>query len=425
MALLDYGVAQLLRLYDGPETLLFVQAVAVASAVFPLASLGQRFLGGNGAGLALAWVWLLSPDVQSGLMFDYNPTMIGAPALIWTAWALLCGSVPAALIATLVTCLARENLCLYAAMVALVLGFRGVPWRRSLAAATLALLVFAADMSVLFRAPFSRGGDGYPHWRFEELGESPTEGVRTGLTHPIRTTALLVDHPQKRRSLLLPLLTTGYVGLADPLTMALQVPNWAERFLSTHRTRWWGYYYGAPAAATALVGLLLGWRRLRESGRAGSGLGPYVVACALMAGVFPPYHTPGGSLRSDLYRLRQPYASIPEEVATQRAEVAFIGRDPNLKVAAQYHLLPHLAGRKVILMLEDAQQADVVALQLDGGTFPEGRAGFKRDLRALWSTGVFHPAFCQGQSVVLRRGAGASVACPAWERFVSPLPPAG
>jgi len=125
MELLDYAVAPLLRLHGGPETLLAVQAMALASAVFPLGWMGARVLESSRAGLALAVAWLLAPDVHSGVMFDYNPMLLGSAALLWTAWALLCRGTPSSLIAAVVACLAREDLCLYVAVLALVLALRG------------------------------------------------------------------------------------------------------------------------------------------------------------------------------------------------------------------------------------------------------------------------------------------------------------
>src|SRR5438094_88732 len=149
--------------------------------------------------------------------------------------------------------------------------------------------------------------------------------------HPYRAATLVVNQPQKRRVLLQPKLTTGYVGLADPVSLFLQLPNWGERFLSTHRTRWWGYYYGMPAVATALVGALLGARRLQRAGRAGPRLGGYVALCALVLGLVPPYRTHDGDRRSMMYTRRRPYAARDEDVRTQEEAVCFIGRDPRLK----------------------------------------------------------------------------------------------
>jgi uncharacterized membrane protein len=409
MELLDYAVAPLLWIHDSPVTLLFVQAVVVASAVFPLAWMGRRWLESSGAGLTVAWIWLLAPDLHMGVMFDYNPTQLGAAGLLWTAWAILDRSLAAALLAALAACLTKENTCLYVAVLALVLAIRGASRRRALAVAGLALGLFTLEMTVLF--PFFRP-DGFRHWEYEELGE------KSPLT-------LLVDHPQKRRALLQPLAATGYVGLAAPISLLLQAPNWGERLLSTHRTRWWGYHYGVPAAATAVLGLMMGWRRLRQAGRDGARLPHYVVACSLMTALLPPYRTPAGNRTSDVYQLRQPDVSFPEAVRAQREAVAFIGRNPRVKVAAQNNLLPALAGRPEVYLLDRALEADVVALQLDGSTWPDGRPSWKRRVRDVWGTGGFTVAFCSGQTVVLRRGAPPGLPCPAWEALLRADPELG
>jgi uncharacterized membrane protein len=404
MELLDYAVAPLLRIHDSPATLLLVQALATASAVFPLAWMGQRWLESSGGGLTLAWAWLLAPDLHMGVMFDYNPTQLGAAALLWTAWALLDRALATSLLAALGACLSKENTCLYVAVIALVLAFRGASRRNALAVAALALGLFAVEMTVLF--PYFRP-EGFRHWEYEEVGEA----------NPL---SLLVDHPHKRRAMLQPLAATGYVGLADPISLLLQAPNWAERLLSTHRTRWWGYHYGVPAAATSVLGLMLGWRRLRRAGRDGARLPHYVVTCALLTGLLPPYRTPAGNRTSDLYRFPQPNVSPPDAVRAQREAVALIGGSPHLKVAAQNGLLPALAGRPEVYLLDRALEADVVALELDGSTWPDGRPSWKRRLRDIWGTGTFAVAFCHGETVVLRRGAPPGLPCPAWDAILRP-----
>jgi uncharacterized membrane protein len=242
----------------------------------------------------------------------------------------------------------------------------------------------------------------------------------SALRDPLRVPVVLVNEKEKQQALLQPLAATGFLGAADPVSLVLLVPNWAERLLSSHRTRFWGYHYGSVAAAMALVGVVLGGRRLRESGRAGPGLVGYLLSCAALVGLLPPYRTAAGNPRSDLYLLHQPYASQGEDVATQREAVAFVGRDPAVRVAAQYNLLPHLATRPFVYPLAEAEGADVIALQLNGGTSPGGRAGYRRRVFELWDGGGFEVAFCRGRSVVLRRvGRGTAVPCPAWEAFLA------
>jgi hypothetical protein len=174
-----------------------------------------------------------------------------------------------------------------------------------------------------------------------------------------------------------------------------------------------------PAVATAMVGLLMGWLKLQRGGRAGPRLPAYVVTCAVLVGLAPPYRTHDGDRRSMLYTLGRPYASAPADVETQEAAVAFAGHDPQTRVAAQHHLIPHLAGRPFIVALDRAAEADVVVLQLNGETWPDNRRTWRAHLQDLCSTGNFHVAFCRLDSVVLRRGEGESVSCPSWERLLA------
>jgi len=60
----------------------------------------------------------------------------------------------------------------------------------------------------------------------------------------------------------------------------------------------------------------------------------------------------------------------------------------------------------------------VVALQLDGETYPDGRPAWRQRVRDIWATGAFHVGLCDGATVVLYRGGEASVPCPAWDALL-------
>jgi hypothetical protein len=128
-------------------------------------------------------------------------------------------------------------------------------------------------------------------------------------------------------------------------------------------------------------------------------------------------------MRSDLFYRRQSYVAAPEDVGTQRRAVAFIGKSPRVKVAAQDRMLPALAGRPEVYMLTRAAEADMVALQMNGATWPDGRPTWRRRVQALWGSGQFAVAFCEGQTVVLRRGAPPGLPCPPFEAQLAIVSP--
>ena len=80
----------------------------------------------------------------------------------WALWSL----------AALVTGLSKENACLYVALLALVLAFRGAARRRAAAVAVLALGLFAAEMTLAFP-------------RFRTEGFASTSSA-CSLTRPVR-----------------------------------------------------------------------------------------------------------------------------------------------------------------------------------------------------------------------------------------------
>ena len=173
---------------------------------FPIQAMAVCLLARPRLGLGLAAAWVLAPDVHMGVMFDYNQTPAASALLLWAAWAMSCRGPVAVVITTLLVCGAKTNFCLYLAILAVVLSLRMISWRRASAVISLSIVVFVLELAVVF--PWFRAG-GFRHWEFEELGEGPREIAVSMVTRPFHAAALLVEHPQKRRSLLLPLAATG------------------------------------------------------------------------------------------------------------------------------------------------------------------------------------------------------------------------
>ena len=264
-----------------------MQALAVASAVFPLFWMGRHLLESSRAGVAAALVWLLAPDVHLGLMFDYNPTLLGASGLLWTAWALFCSRLGVALPIALLTCLSKENTCLYVVVLGGVAALRGVPRRRALGVAAVAVALFVIEMTVLF--PRFRSG-GFRHWEFEELGDTPAETAAAAVTRPHAAVDLLMNHPQKRRALLQPLAASGFLGARRPAVARAAAPQLGRAL--------------PLDAPHALVGL-----PLRRAGR-GHRADRAGARLAAAAGGGPRRAGPA-ALRRRLRAARRPAAAVP------------------------------------------------------------------------------------------------------------------
>ena len=148
LTFVDFLVAPLLHVHRGPETLLFVQSLVVASAAFPLFFLGRRLVGSERSALFFAWMWLLSYEVHMGVMFDYNPSTMGAALLCWTAWALVCRGPVAVLLTSLLAMACKEDFAPYVATIAAVLVLvRAIRWPRGALVSLFALAFFACGLA--------------------------------------------------------------------------------------------------------------------------------------------------------------------------------------------------------------------------------------------------------------------------------------
>ncbi|HMM49838.1 MAG TPA: DUF2079 domain-containing protein [Miltoncostaeaceae bacterium] len=337
-----------------PQALLIAQAVCVAAGALPAFWLGRRWLGDDRFGLVAAAVWLLYPPLQWPVLTDFHPVTVAAPLLmfcIWAAeerrWVVLAVCAPLA-------ALGKEQVGLALAMLGLWLAVRGA--RRAgalLAVGGVAWSLFA----VLVVIPHFNRGDGSAFvGRYEALGESEGDVLRTLLTRPWEALALLahVDRLTYLAMLLLPLLL---LPLAAPLLAAGALPDLAINMLSgLSNQRQIHFHYAAVISPFLIAAALLGLARLRERGRPrvldgllgddrrlmGAVLGAPVVA-GLLVGPFAWWvGSPFVSrARADLY-------SVGAHAAVSAEAVALV--PPDAPVSAGNTLGAHLSQRRVIYM---------------------------------------------------------------------------
>ena len=311
-------------------------------------------------------------------MFDFNPTTFASALLLWMAWALVCRGPVAVLVLTLLACAAKTNFGLYVAVLALVLasapspGGAASPWPRSPSPSSSWSWPSCSPGS----APAASATGSTRSSARARARSRSAHGARGRTARPPCSSTIR----QKRRSLLLPLAATGYLGLADPAVAGPAAPQLGRALP------------GQPPGA--LVGLLL-----RHAG-GGDGAGGRGAGRAAAAGGRPrrpapralrgrlraadaassrPTGRPTATTAARSTRSRRPARRERRGRAHAAARpCASSGATRGSKVAAQYNLLPHLAGRPFIYELDHAAEADVVALQLDGETYPDGRPAWRR-----------------------------------------------
>ena len=181
------------ELIGAVPTLLITQSLAVGLAAIPLSRIGARHLGPSGA-IALAFAFLLHPNVSAVACDEFHPGTVAVLPIAWAADAVDRKNARAALLASLGIVLCREDLALVGAFsaLAIVRQVTGVDRRIAIGAAAFSLayvLVFVLVLHPMF-APLA----GSLALHFGRHGSSVPAVLLDFATHPSELAAHLLDH---------------------------------------------------------------------------------------------------------------------------------------------------------------------------------------------------------------------------------------
>ena len=130
-AFILYPLGFLYGIFPRVETLLFIQALALASGVIPLFKLAEKLDFSSKA--AISFAYLVSPGLLNAAIYDFHPEVIAVPALLWALHFLEKKEIFSFLLAILVVLSCKEVLSLTVLFLGLALLLQR-RWREGLAA---------------------------------------------------------------------------------------------------------------------------------------------------------------------------------------------------------------------------------------------------------------------------------------------------
>lgn len=312
--------------------LIVAQAAALAAATVPLARIGVRHLGPNGA-LIGAVAWLFHPNLGHVAGYEVHPGAMAALPLAWLAWSIDRGHSRAFTFATLGVLACREDLALVTAAAALLFFLRHRSrWRPALGA--FAGSVVYALLFLLVLHPSYAPETGSLELHFGRFGDSTLEVAVYLLTHPLELAAHLAT-PARLTYLPRVLAPLALLTLLRPSWLLPALPVLAINLISDWPTTTsLEVQYLTPALPFLVAGAVEGAARFPSSR-----IGIVLVGASLVG-----HLVAGGSPLSLRY---DPSAFRPDvDTAAARAIVGAI--PPAVSVQAPDPLLSHLAARSKI-----------------------------------------------------------------------------
>lgn len=334
----------LYAIHAGPETLLVVQALVVATGAIPAYLLARALLGRSWLSLAFPLAYVLHPSLQNAVLDDFHAVTLSAAFLLWAVYCLYRDSLPGFWLAALLALTTKEEVGLLVALLGVALLLR----HRVQGALAIAMGITWFVVSVAVVIPhFSPGGQSPYLARYAYLGHG-LRGVLSGmLRHPdtVWHTLTSASRVAYLGALLGPL---GFVSVLGLPVLLLGAPTLVINMLSADPSMYSGFYqYSAEfvpyVVAAAIAGTALAARvgtRVRGGRWIAWVLGVLVVIASVLA--------------TRTYGFTPAAAGflVPSVGPHQRLEAALIRSIPaGVVVAAADEIEPHLSDRRTIYLL--------------------------------------------------------------------------
>jgi uncharacterized membrane protein len=415
-----------------PKALMLLQTLVVASGVFPVFWIACRRLSSPLAGVIFAIAYLLYPQLQSAILFDFHAVTLTMAFLVFALYFMLTRNNVGLLIACVLALSTKEEVPLDILMIGLAILLFQRRWK--LGAGIIGLSLAWLAMAVIVMHIASPVGHSPTAARYGYLGDSPIQAGIYLATHPIQVLReeMLDDAGISYLGILLG--AFSFLGFASPLTLLLCLPALSINLLSSDANMHQGLHqysaeivpimvFSAVSGIALLLELVaLGQRRYilatdafsnlkKQIGYAFARLGlktPTVSRVALVAllaiafaGCLVQQRTMNLGNPLTFLALAWPTATAHSDLANM--VVAMIPADAS--VSAQDTLAPHLSHRRYIYQYPyGADQSDYVVLDTTGLIYPfTDQQAYDQSVRDLQSSGQFRTVFARDGYLVLQR----------------------
>lgn len=353
------ALSPLYLLWNGPETLLVVQSLVVATGAIPAYLIGRRFVGSPWLALAFPLAYLLHPSLQNAVLDDFHAVTMSASFLLWALFFALRSSLIGFWLTSLLAMATKEEVGLLVAMIGLIWVARG-RWRVASLAVIVGLAWFAVAVDVVIPANNRLGHSPYLS-RYSYLGHGLGGILLAPFRHPAAV-AHVATSPSRLAYLndvLAPVAFLSVVGL--PL-LALALPALAVNMLSADPRMYSGFYqYSAEVVPFVVVAAALGVglaARAVAAFRQDLRLPVAAVLCTAVVAA-AGYE----SYRYGFSPLAEGYV-IPEAGAHQAGESQILSRiPPSAVVAAADEVAPHVSRRYWLYLLPTTRPLNGPAAQ--------------------------------------------------------------
>ncbi len=235
-----FPVALLYLVAPGPNTLLILQTLVVASGAFPAFWFARLRLRSNLAGVVIAALYLLYPAQQQATTFDFHAVTFTAALLLFTLYCMYTRRTIWLLIFAILSMACKEEIPLVIVFFGLWSILFQQRWRSGITLALLGVIWFAA--AYLIMRANSPAGHPLLISRYAGIGRNPVQMVFFILRHPIAVLRTYGIEYYHRMYLYILLAPAAFLPLFAPWILILALPSLAINMLSSDPNQFSGFF---------------------------------------------------------------------------------------------------------------------------------------------------------------------------------------
>ncbi len=426
-----FPISLLYFVWPGPNTLVILQTLVVASGAFPAFWLARLRLRSNLAAVPFALLYLLYPAQQQATIFEFHAVTLTSALLLFTLYFMYTRRTVWLFVFAILSMACKEELPAVIAIFGLWSILFQQRWRSGLA---LVVLAFAwLGIALLSYHFFSPTGRPLLASRYTYLGSGPVQIALNFLRHPVSLLKQQVWEIHHRYYLQLLLAPVGYLPLLAPWVLVLAVPSIALNLFSSDPNQYVGVFqYSAEIVpilifatieAVVFIVWLVQWviNRLQEQRTQTQAAGTPAAATAsarprhiqrwlhpILLAVLIVFALVN-VVREDFTYGSLPFSqgfTWPQVTAHDQLAQRFVDMiPPSASVSAQSNLVPHISERTNIYMFPYGNdRADYIFLDVTNYTYPLYSGQYNQHVNQILLGGNYGIVAAQDGYLLLKRG---------------------
>ncbi len=396
--------------WSDPRSLFILESLLVCLSAFPLYLLSMHLFKKSAlpqwgiivVSLSLCMMYLFSVPFQAMVLDEFHEDPLVSLPIIFMIYFLVTKKSLSFWIAYLFVLLTKEEYGLWGISLGIYIVLLTKEFKKGLLTAAIGISVFF--LLIFYVMPAFSKSSQYAHFRNEN---KPTFIIQKLIGDPTLVLTELIDHPKKRETIKVSLLSYGLLPLLSPVNLILPLTSIGIRFYDTTTVRRYEFnnHYASPLipflAIASAFGLFNAFSYLTKRKKIKmSILAPLIVVfiATVSIGQDILFHGPINSIFKKSFYETQNWEYDAQEL---------INRVPKEEViATQNSLLPHLSQRKSFFLLPEIGDAKFIAVDLEDGPnkfAPVLHDDIKKLVQGLIDDNAFEVVWKKNNALLLKK----------------------